>query len=631
MKRLAWVLILAAFHVAGAAASDEPAAAPGTLEELDRRIGEAAAASNAPGLQVAIVDAGGASWTRAYGHIDREKTRPVSDDSVFRAGSISKSFTGVLAMMLVEDGVLDLDETLRTAAPEVAFQNQWEETDPVRLVDLSEHTTGWDDVQFSEYRDFGPDAELLDGISFNPKSRTSRWKPGTYASYNNAGPAILGYVMEKKTGRRFDDLMADRIFEPLGMKNCSFLLTDGVKAKLSNSYSGDGSPEPYVHIGMRPSGSLNCPAAELAKFVALLIRRGEWNGVQLVSPEGVARIETPTRSLAARNGLSLGYGLGVHGAPTRSGGVFYGHNGGIDGFLAEYGYLRDAGLGFVFMMNSPDSELYEQVSALVIGYLRTQRPIPPAASPVEGIDLGVYEGFYRQMTPRSEFTRVLTDAFDIVRVEERDGVLVVGPAFGSGGAPLAAFGGGLFAREGAAEPDRIFIATGDRMEMIRGLQDAYLRVGAVSAFAPLSLLAATAFSGALAFFTTLVWCLLRPFGLFMNSNRWRAWLWPYLGFIALIAIVAAFGLGASGGFSRFIANMGGPSAYTLTIAAATLALPVFAALGLLAALAAPRVAFGARLLAGVASLTLAALSLYLWNYGWIGMTLWSYPPQVPGQ
>lgn len=617
--------------VAAGPAADKPAfVAPQTLEELDARLAEALDGSAVVGMQVALVDARGATWAKSYGHLDKERARPVENDSLFRAGSISKSFTGVLARMLVEDGALDLNERLADAAPEIAFTNRWEATDPVLLVDLAEHTTGWDDIQFSEYRDFGPDATIADGLAFNPKSRTARWRPGRYASYNNAGPAILGHVMEKKTGQSFDALAQARIFDPLGMETASFRLTDAVAAKLSKSYSDKGVEEPFVHIGMPPSGSLNTSARELAAFVALLINRGEAAGAQLISRDGVARIETPTRSLAARGGLKMGYGLGVFTMPTRDYGVVAGHNGGIDGFVSEYGYFRDSGTGYVMLLNTPDGDAYRKVRKLLLAYLRAQHPAPPALQAAEGVDLAPYEGMYRQLTPRSDFIRVLFDIFDIARVEARDGTLTVAPPIGEG-VELVPLGDGLFVAEGGTEADRILLLSPEgEMQMIRFLQSAYGRVSVIDAYWRLALVVLVALGALVAVLSLVVWAALRPFGVFRASGRWKVWTAPLLAYASLGVCAGAFMLGAAGNAAAFTANLGAPSAYSLTATAATLAFALLAALSVATALTAKGVATGARAAAGFSALTLAALALYLAFYGWIGMTIWSYQPMTTG-
>lgn len=603
---------------------------PQDLDALRARLAEAFADSKTVGMQVAIVDADGAVWTGEFGWLDKEKTRPVEADSVFRAGSISKSFTGVLAQMLVEDGVLDLDERLKVAAPEIEFENRWEATDPVRLVDLAEHTTGWDDIQFSEYRDFGPDADLLDGIAFNPKSRVSRWKPGRYASYNNVGPAILGYVMEKKTGTDFNDLMQARIFGPLGMENASFRRTDAIAAKLSKSYSDKGVEEPFVHIGMPPAGSLNTSAAELSKFVAFLIRKGEAGGAPLLSPDGVRRLYTPTRSIAARAGLDMGYGLGVFTSPTRTNGVVIGHNGGIDGFISEYGYFDDAGLGFVMMLNTPDGDLYRQTRKLLMGYIRTQHPAPAPAEAAAEVDLSAFEGYYRQLTPRSEFMRFALDAMDFARVTAKDGKLVVSPPFGEG-VDLVPLGGGLFTAEGGTQADRIFTLSpeGD-MEMIRFLQSAYVRVGLVDAWWRAAMIALFLGGAVLAALMLVLWCLLRPFGVFRGSGRWRVWAAPTLAYLSLGIMTGAFMLGSAGNSASFTANLGAPSVYSLTVTAASIAFAALSILSFIGVFAAPGARPAARIMAGFCATTLMAMAAYLFAYGWIGITIWSYAPKVAG-
>ncbi|MEZ5894651.1 MAG: serine hydrolase domain-containing protein [Parvularculaceae bacterium] len=628
--------VIAAAMMTGAAAAadkqkpEEAFTPPSTLEELGARLADALAESKTVGMQVTIVDATGAVWTGEYGYLDKEKTRPVEQDSVFRAGSISKSFTGTLAQMLVEDGVLDLNQTLHAAAPEIEFVNKWEATDPVLLVDLSEHTTGWDDIQFSEYKDFGPDATLLDGIAFNPKSRTSRWKPGRYASYNNVGPSILGYVMEKKTGASFDALMQTRIFGPLGMENVSFRRTEAIAAKLSKSYSDKGVEEPFVNIGMPPAGSLNTSATELSKFVALLIRRGEANGSQLISPEGADRIATPTRAIAARAGLRMGYGLGVYTSPTKEYGVVTGHNGGIDGFISEYGFFRDADAGYVMMLNTPDGDLYRKVRKLLLAYLRAQHPTPPAAAAQPDGDLARYEGMYRQITPRTEFIRFLFDVMDIAKVEAKDGKLVVSPPFGEG-VTLTPLGNGLFAAEGGTQADRILTLSpeGD-MEMIRFLQSAYVRVGFLDAWWRPALIALALIGTVLTVLMLVFWCVLRPFGLFRASGRWRVWTAPLLAYVSLGVLAGAFMLGSAGNSASFTANLGAPSLYSWTAALATIAFAVFSVIAFASVFLAQNVTRGARIIAGFSSATLLALALYLFSYGWIGMTIWSYTPMVSG-
>ncbi len=622
----------AAFLAVQASAEDEAEfAPPRTLEELDARIAEEVAESGVIGLQVAMVDKTGATWAKSYGWLDKEKTRPAANEAIFRAGSISKSVTGALAQILVEDGVLDLNARLHDAVPEIRFDNKWEATDPVRLVHLSEHTTGWDDIQFSEYRGVAPEISLVDGLAINPKARVNRWKPGLYAVYNNAGPAALAAAMERVTGDAYDAMVDERIFAPLGIERASFFLNDEIAANMSKSYSASGIEEPYVHIAMRPSGSLNISASELAKFVAFLIRRGEANGVQIISPEGVTRMETPTTSLAARAGLKLGYGLGVYGFNVEDR-VFYGHNGGIDGFLAEYGYSHETATGYVIMSNTAKGEPLLAIRKLVASYLlATGASAAPAPEIVKDADLSGYKGVYRQLTPGNEMLRPLLDLVDFIIVTPKDGGLEIKNLVGGPGVIATPVAGEQFIRKGRNTPDRIIVETPEgETELLYFFQNAYRKTSPAVVYGRVAIMGVAIFMSFAAILFALIWCVARPFGAFRASNRWRVWIWPMLAILSVALAVVVGIAAASGSSATMMARLGGPTIWSLAITAATIALPVFSLLGVAAAFMTKSASGFARIHAGATSLSLTALSLLLASYGWIGMTIWSYRPAIAG-
>jgi len=121
------------------------AKSPETLDQLDQLLAARFKEDKVPGATVAIIENGQVVMTKNYGVADLETKAPVTDDTVFRAGSISKSFTGIAVMTLVEQGKLDLNGKVAELAPEVKFTNAWEQTHPLRLAHLIEHTTGWPD------------------------------------------------------------------------------------------------------------------------------------------------------------------------------------------------------------------------------------------------------------------------------------------------------------------------------------------------------------------------------------------------------------------------------------------------------------------------------------------------------
>src|SRR5262249_41532913 len=150
---------------------------------------------------------------------DVAANRPATAETLFRIGSTSKAFTSLSILMLVDQGKLSLDDPVHKLVSELWFENPWESTDPVRVVNLLEHTTGWDDIHLREYaKDAPPSMTTLQGLDYDHHSRTSRWRPGTRFAYCNSGPPAAAYIVEKLTGQRLEDFVQQNLFNPIGMK-----------------------------------------------------------------------------------------------------------------------------------------------------------------------------------------------------------------------------------------------------------------------------------------------------------------------------------------------------------------------------------------------------------------------------
>jgi len=93
----------------------------------------------------------------------------------------------------------------------------------VRVADLLEHTTGWDDMHLREYaKDAPASMGLREALDYDHHSRISRWPPGTRMAYCNSGPAVAAYIVEKITGQRFEDFVEQNFFGPIGMKTATY-------------------------------------------------------------------------------------------------------------------------------------------------------------------------------------------------------------------------------------------------------------------------------------------------------------------------------------------------------------------------------------------------------------------------
>ena len=175
-----------------------------SIEELQKQLEKILKDTHTPGMSVAIVHRDAPEWIAGLGQADVSAHLPTTPETLFRIGSTSKAFVSLSILKLANEGKLSLQDPVHKLAPEVWFENPWEASDPVRVVDLLEHTTWWDDIHPREYAKDAPGITLREALDYDHHSRISRWPPGTRMAYCNSGPAVAAYVVEKITGQRFE-------------------------------------------------------------------------------------------------------------------------------------------------------------------------------------------------------------------------------------------------------------------------------------------------------------------------------------------------------------------------------------------------------------------------------------------
>jgi CubicO group peptidase (beta-lactamase class C family) len=374
------------------------------IDELRASVAAVLAREQVPGAGIALVEGGRIVWAGGVGVADRATGRPITEDTVFRVASISKSFVALAIVKLAEQGRLDLRARVSDLAPELAIGNRWAATQPITVAHLLEHTAGFDDMRPNET--FGPVAieamPLAEVLARNPASRVARWRPGSRFSYANPGYTVAGYVIEKVTGRRYEDVVAREIFSPLGMTGAALRWTPELDARLARGYDEGDAPLAYHAIYHRPAGNLMASAREVAAVVELALARGQVGGVALISPGGMARIERSETAEVSPDDAS--YGLGNYGDVSERV-VLRGHNGSLPGFLSSYGYAPGRGIGYVLLLNSTRSgRALEEVRHLLVEYLLAGSPVPPPPRRVvvPQAELVRWAGTYHLAAPRHQ-------------------------------------------------------------------------------------------------------------------------------------------------------------------------------------------------------------------------------------
>ncbi len=333
------------------------------FEQLQRQIEHLRVEHQVPGAAL-VVDHNGIAWSVGLGVADKTTREPVTPDTTFRIGSISKIFTAAALVQLARQQDFDLNDELAAHIGPGLYFNRWQAGHPITVAQLLEHTSGfrdWTKAEF-DHNDATP-ASLEEGLAFAPESRTTHWKPGLHSVYSNANYGLAGLVLEHVAAQSYEDVVRDKMFVPLEMRSATSLpaRTSG----LATGYSQNGfSPMRYWNMIQRPAAAINATPREMAALVSMLLDYGFYNGETVLSASEVARIETPTTSLAARNGLEFGYGLGIY-QYYRNGFVFRGHGGDGDGYLSRFAYCRDLGIGYFVTINSAHhlamSEMYAAI------------------------------------------------------------------------------------------------------------------------------------------------------------------------------------------------------------------------------------------------------------------------------
>src|SRR5579883_2205945 len=377
---------------------------PQTLDELKTAMNDIVQKNHLPGAGVALVANGEVLWCGGFGKADVVANRLIACDTEFRVGSISKTFVALALLKLEEEGKVDLQARVQDLAPEAGVRNKWESTNPVRVVNLLEHSAGFDDMSFSEVYNTKdpPSFPLLKVFQAHPRPQETRWPPSTRFSYSNPGYAVAGYLIEKITGEPFDAYIKQNVLTPIGIAAGDFRLTDANRALLAQGYHSTQQPVPYKEIYLRPAGDMKASPGELARLVQFFLRRGRAGETQLVKPETILRMEYPATVSSSRHGMRLGYGLANYTEVT-GGVVTHGHDGGIDGFISTYRYMPEQNWGYVVLLNSDSyGKALNDLNRLALNFLSKDLPgNNPLSFPIPSRIWNRLPGFMQRALPEA--------------------------------------------------------------------------------------------------------------------------------------------------------------------------------------------------------------------------------------
>jgi CubicO group peptidase (beta-lactamase class C family) len=306
---------------------------------------------------VLVAKDGAAVSSIAVGEADKSTGRKNTADTPINLGSTNKMFTGVAVAQLVEQGLIDWQDTVGKFLPDYPNATV---RDEVTIEHLLTHTSGTeafaDQDDFVRYRDVTTVAGLMDIISDNPLA----FAPGTDEKYSNAGPWILGRIIEVVTGEDYYDYIQVNVFDVAGMENSGFYYRDDTTADFARGYLQEqegprrrGAPQPELKangewkankgvIGKRgsPSGSAYSSTNDMLRFANAM------NGNALISADSFKTLTTLRTGSLDENGYGYLFRLEKSNTyPT------WGHSGGGPGIQADFRHIPSLGYTIIVLSN----------------------------------------------------------------------------------------------------------------------------------------------------------------------------------------------------------------------------------------------------------------------------------------
>jgi CubicO group peptidase (beta-lactamase class C family) len=391
--------------------------APAQLAAVDDVIQAEMERLKIPGLAVGVLQ-DGKTETRGYGVASLRTGQPVTADTLFQIGSITKSFTATLIMQLVDDGLLDLDAPVARAVPELRLK------DAQALAGLTPrhllaHTCGFYGDRFTDYG-WGADALAKAIATFDELEQ--QLPPGELFSYANTGYQLLGRIVEKLREEVYETVARERLLKPLGMEAACFFAHEAI---VQPNSVGHAPPQPGAELeiarpypiprAMNAAGAIIAPVGDLLRYAALHMSDGtvqaarrllgeapdEGENTRLLRADSLAAMQT---GVAPTGTIGQSYALGwmveeVDGVRLVS------HGGSTNGFRAHLLFAPRRQAAIAWLSNSPGgATAWPAVRKAWLTRALGLTVTEPAAVTLSGAELLAYAGEYARPNQRITVT-----------------------------------------------------------------------------------------------------------------------------------------------------------------------------------------------------------------------------------
>jgi CubicO group peptidase (beta-lactamase class C family) len=344
----------------------------GANDDVNARLTDAAAAidqalehSSMPGLVIGITDRHTLRKVIVHGYADLKTRKPLTGDSRFAIGSISKAFTAIALMQISQEHRFDPHAPITRYLPSLVVHSRFA---PITGHDLLSHTAG--------LPDYLPDSASSRYAAIELKDFEPSYAPGAHWWYSNTGFQLLGYVLENIEHEPYSRIVRRRVLDPIGMASASAIIDDAERDRMVVSYVPwpyDGSfvEAPWFEYSAG-DGSIVANVADMSAYVRFLLNRGVGDKGRVLSASAFTTLTTAVLE-------DYAYGLWVR---KEDGHTVISHPGSIGGFHAAIEAHMEDGFGLVFLCNASIDQDLEKwiVSTVTAAFEGTPLPAPPVAS-----------------------------------------------------------------------------------------------------------------------------------------------------------------------------------------------------------------------------------------------------------
>lgn len=339
------------------------------LFEIETKVEKRRQELGIPGMSLVIVKDGQIIYLKGFGYKDLENKIPVTPDTQFAIGSITKSFTGLSVLMSADEGKLSLEDSPKKYLP--YFKIKDAETDKnIKIRDLMDHSSGLNRTDLAMLTGKLSRKELIQVVGeAQPMAKLNE-----KFFYNNVMFSVAGEIVAATQKQSWETFVQKRIFARLGMNNSAMSITQMQKAKdYSFGYEYNADTKETTKFPLDPivpplnsvaaAGAITSSARDMAKWINFVINKGEVNGKRLVSEKNFEEWTKPQNKISPNDNFAYSFGWFLKDFDGLQG---IGHGGNVPGFTSWAAMLPEKKIGFVLLTNVSNTPFGNELTSIIL-------------------------------------------------------------------------------------------------------------------------------------------------------------------------------------------------------------------------------------------------------------------------